>query len=219
MLGTVRSNVSAPVANPRSLIVCSVRIRPWVICSTCPVIAAGIAAVDRQLGDRLDLGFQVFDLGLEQVVVLPRLVEIGQPGTAGFEVGLKRLPDPGSVGRIGLLFQTFDPALQATDLGLDLVGAGVLEESFEHVLGIEHAQVHPEQAVEIGELELLERADRFGAGGLSHLLGDLAQGQAAVSQRLEATELRGGRPFFRRSTASASACARAVLCSWASTYR
>ena len=34
ILGTVRSNFSTPVANPRSLIVCSVRIRPWVICST-----------------------------------------------------------------------------------------------------------------------------------------------------------------------------------------
>ena len=40
IVGTVRSNGSAPVANPRSLIVCSVRISPWVICSTWPVIAA-----------------------------------------------------------------------------------------------------------------------------------------------------------------------------------
>ena len=54
----------------------------------------GIATVDRHLGDRLDLGFQVFDLGLEQFVVLPRLLQVGEPGTAGFEVGLERLADP-----------------------------------------------------------------------------------------------------------------------------
>ena len=68
-----------------------------------------------------------------------------------------------------------------------------MEESLEHVLGIERAQVDPEQAVEIGELELIERAHRVGAVGLAQLLGDLAHRQAAVSQCLESAKLRGGK--------------------------
>ena len=90
-----------------------------------------------------------------------------------------------------------DPVFEATDLGLDLIAARALEESFEHVLGIEHAQINPEQAVEIGELELIERAQRVGPVGLSQLLGDLAQRQAAVSQRLEAAKLCGGKALLQ----------------------
>ena len=91
-------------------------------------------------------------------MVFAGLLQVGEPRLAGLEVGLQRLADPGSVGRFGLLFQPADPVLEAMDLGLDLLAAGALEEPLEHVLGVEHAQVDPEQAVEIGELELIERA-------------------------------------------------------------
>ena len=48
----------------------------------------GIAAVDRQLGDRLDLRLQVFDLGLQQFVVFPRFRQVGKSRSAGLEVRL-----------------------------------------------------------------------------------------------------------------------------------
>ena len=52
------------------------------------------------------------------------------------------------------------------------------------------SQVDPEQAVEIGELELIERAHRRGAVGLAQLLGDLPHREAAVLEGLEAAKLR-----------------------------
>ena len=56
---------------------------------------------------------------------------------------LERLANPGPIGRFGLSVHVVDPVLQATDLGLDLVAAGVLKEPLEHVLRVEHTQINP----------------------------------------------------------------------------
>ena len=65
------------------------------------------------------------------------------------------------------------------------------------MLGIQHAEVNPEQAVEIRELKLVERSQRVGARRVTQLFGDLAQGQAAVLQCLEAAELRRRQALFQ----------------------
>ena len=101
------------------------------------------------------------------------------------------MPDPRPVGRVGLFFQPANPLLEPPDLGLNLLDARALEEPLEHVLGVKRSQVDPEQAVEIRELKLIERAHRRGTVGLAQLLGDLPHREAAVLERLKAAKLRG----------------------------
>ena len=84
-----------------------------------------------------------------------------------------------------------DSVFQPLDLGLDLVLAGTLEEPLEHGVRVEQAEIDPEQPVQSGELQVLERLGR-GAGaelfGGPHLLGDLSQRQTTIAQTFEAAQ-------------------------------
>ena len=71
-----------------------------------------------------------------------------------------------------------DPLFQPADLVPDLLLVGTLEESAEHVLGVEQPEVDPEQPVQAGELEVLERQGLIASGQLfrgPHLLGNLPE--------------------------------------------
>ena len=85
------------------------------------------------------------------------------------------------------------------------------------MLRIKHAQIDPEQAVEIGELELVERAQRRAPRGIAQLLGDLPQGQAAVLECFKAAELSRRQALFQALDGLGVRLCRASLCSWAST--
>ena len=154
----------------------------------------GILTVDRHLGDRPDLVLQPFDLGLDQLAVLACLLEVRQPAATGFQVVLERLEDALPGGRAGHRVggHAADPFFQFGDLTPDLLLVGPLEELAEHVLGVEQPQVDPEQPVQAGELEVLERQRLVAPGQLfrgPHLLGDLPQRGAPLTQGLEAAEL------------------------------
>ena len=85
-----------------------------------------------------------------------------------------------------------DPAFEPLDLASDLIFAGSLEEPLEHGLGVEQAEVDPEQPVQARELKIVERLGTGAAGellGRAHLLGDLAERGAALAEVLEPAKL------------------------------
>ena len=126
------------------------------------------------------------------LVVLAGLLQVGQAAAAGLQIVCQGLADPlAARARLGG-GQPGEPLLEALDLRLNLVVAGLLEEPRQGVWRVQQPQVDPQQAVEAGHLQLFQRLRRVAQPGLLQVHGDLAQFEALAAQRLEALQQIGG---------------------------
>ena len=154
------SSAASPVANCSSFMVRSVWTMLAATWSTWPVTKSGSWRLTASSLREWILFSRRSISSLDQLAVVAGLLEVRQPCSGRLEVVLEGLADLLLLRRRPPRPAVCRVCLEGLDVRLICASSVVGEETLEHVLGVEQPQEDPEEPVEPGHLELLERRGR-----------------------------------------------------------